>query len=164
MLLPTRKAFSVLGVVLGTLTAACGSRLDSLTEPGLPPTPGATVQGTVNAGAGASSASSFRAAAAVIRVTVVGTSLAATTDASGRFLLAGIPSGRATLRFEGPGIDARLELSGLAEGQVMTIAVQVGECEIEVALLGSYGNERHNEAVEDLVAQFRVQQRQLKLN
>ena len=124
MLLPTRKAFSLLGVVLGTLTAACGSRLDSLTEPGLPPT-GATVQGTVNAGPGASSASSFRAAAAVIRVTVVGTSLAATTDASGRFLLAGIPSGRATLRFEGPGIDARLELSGLAEGQVMTIAVQV---------------------------------------
>lgn len=50
------------------------------------------------------------------------------------------------------------------EAESDCIAVQVGECEIEVALLGSYGNERHNDAVEQLVAQFRRQQRQLKLN
>jgi uncharacterized protein DUF5666 len=123
---PTRKAFSVVAVLLGTWTAACGSRSDSLTGPDLPSTSGATVQGTVNARAGASSSSidSF-SAAEVYQVTVVGTSLATMTDASGRFLLAGVPSGRAALRFEGPGIDARLELSGLAEGQVLTIAVQV---------------------------------------
>jgi hypothetical protein len=47
------------------------------------------------------------------------------------------------------------------EAESDCIAVQVGECEIEVALLGSYGNERHNDAVEDLVAQFCRQQRQL---
>jgi hypothetical protein len=123
---PTRKAFSVLVVVLGTWTAACGSRSSSLTEPGLPSTPGATVQGTVNAGASASSLSTpSHSTAAAIRVTVVGTSLATATDASGRFLLAGIPSGRADLRFEGPGVDARLELSGLVDGQVLTITVQV---------------------------------------
>ena len=125
MLSASRKVFSVLAVVLGTWTAACGSRSDSLTEPGLPPTPGATVQGTVNASVGVSSFSDSSSPAAVTRVTVVGTSLATATDASGRFVLAGVPSGRALLRFEGPGIDARLELSGLVDGQVLTIAVQV---------------------------------------
>jgi len=38
------------------------------------------------------------------------------------------------------------------------VAVQVGETEIEVALLGSYGVERHNDVVEDLVAEFRRKQ------
>ena len=120
------KTLSLLAVVLGAWTAACGSRSDSVTDPGLPSTPGATVQGTVNAGAGASSSSvSSSSSSAGIRVTVVGTSLATVTDASGRFLLAGISSGQTALRFEGPGIDARLQLSGLVEGQVLTITVQV---------------------------------------
>lgn len=121
----TRKGLSVLGVALGIWTAACGSPSDSPTVPALPSTAGATVQGTVNAGVGATSLSTpSRSSAAVIRVTVVGTSLATATDAAGRFLLAGIPSGRVSLRFEGPGIDARIELSGLVDGQVLTIAVQ----------------------------------------
>ena len=121
----TRKGLSVLGVALGIWTAACGSPSDSPTAPALPSTAGATVQGTVNAGVGATSLSTpSHSSAAVIRVTVVGTSLATATDAGGRFLLAGIPSGRVSLRFEGPGIDARIELSGLVDGQVLTIAVQ----------------------------------------
>jgi len=40
------------------------------------------------------------------------------------------------------------------------VAVQVGATEIEVALLGSYSNDRHNDVVEDLVAEFRRRQRQ----
>ena len=38
------------------------------------------------------------------------------------------------------------------------VAVQVGATEIEVALLGSYSNDRHNDVVEDLVAEFRRKQ------
>ena len=40
------------------------------------------------------------------------------------------------------------------------VAVQVSVTEIEVALLGSYSNDRHNDVVEDLVAEFRRRQRQ----
>ncbi len=35
------------------------------------------------------------------------------------------------------------------------VAVQVGEAEIEVSLLGSFRDDRHADAVEALVAQFR---------
>jgi hypothetical protein len=41
------------------------------------------------------------------------------------------------------------------EEQADCIAVQVGETEIEVSLLGSYGTEAHDAAVEELVAEFR---------
>ena len=35
------------------------------------------------------------------------------------------------------------------------VAIQVGEAEIEVSLLGSYGSIAHNETVDRLVAEFR---------
>jgi hypothetical protein len=35
------------------------------------------------------------------------------------------------------------------------IAIRVGETEIEVSLLGSYGSTAHNEAVDRLMAEFR---------
>ena len=41
------------------------------------------------------------------------------------------------------------------EEQADCIAVQVGETEIEVSLLGSYRTEAHDAAVERLVAEFR---------
>jgi hypothetical protein len=47
------------------------------------------------------------------------------TDPAGRFSLGGVPAGMATLQFQGPGIKAQLQLSGLAAGQTMTIHVQV---------------------------------------
>ncbi len=60
-----------------------------------------------------------------IKVSIVGTNLSTTTDASGVFILSGVPSGKVVVRFEGPGIDARLEISGLVDGQTVTITVQV---------------------------------------
>lgn len=87
---------------------------------------GATIQGTVQSGAAASSSelAAFSVGAG-IRVTVVGTGLSTTADSSGHFVLQGTPTGTVTLRFEGPGIDARIELGGLVEGQTLTITVQV---------------------------------------
>jgi hypothetical protein len=41
------------------------------------------------------------------------------------------------------------------EEQADCIAVQVGETELEVSLLGSYRSEAHDAAVERLVAEFR---------
>jgi hypothetical protein len=115
----------LLALLASVVTAACGS--DSSTGPSnaVP----ATLQGTVNGG-GASAAVFTTAAAgapakASIKVTVVGTGLSTTTDASGRFVLTGITSGSVVLRFEGPGIDATLEITGLVAGQTLTIKVKV---------------------------------------
>jgi hypothetical protein len=57
----------------------------------------------------------------------VGTSITATTDASGRFTLSGIPTGNGNvaLRFQGQGIDATLQISGLTPGQTLQISVQL---------------------------------------
>ena len=78
---------------------------------------------------GGVAASSVHAASAgapgALRVTVEGTSLVAETDSDGQFVLTGVGSGPITLRFEGAGVDARLTLSGLVGGQILTIRVHV---------------------------------------
>jgi hypothetical protein len=114
-------------LLTGLLAAACGS--DS--TPSSPSsTSSATIQGTVN-GSGTSSnglaatAVSSAAAQAGIRVTVMGTGLSTTTDASGRFTLTGITTDSIVLHFEGSGIDATLEIGGLVPGQTLTIKVKV---------------------------------------
>ncbi len=84
---------------------------------------GATIRGTVlgAAAAGDVSASSL----GTIRVTVVGTSLQAMTDGSGSFTLNGVPPGTVELRFQGSGVDARLTIDGLSDGQTLTLTVRV---------------------------------------
>src|SRR5512143_1876159 len=106
-------------------TAACGSKSGSLAGPS-PVDTTATISGTVETGAGASSTShGSPASAAGFHVSVMNTGLATTTDQNGRFVISGSPAGAVTLRSEGPGVDARLEISGLTPGQVLTIGVQV---------------------------------------
>jgi hypothetical protein len=121
---------SLLTTVFAVLaTAACGSKASSPVGPSAvgPSTPTATIRGTVQQGVSASSVTrSGSGSMSGIRVSVVGTTLAALTDDRGRFDIDGVPpSGVVTLRFEAPGLDARLDLSGLTPGQVLTISVQV---------------------------------------
>jgi uncharacterized protein DUF5666 len=116
----------------GAAAAGCGSSSPSTSSMTAPPAPvarGATIEGTVNPSTGVASAGGVRASSLTggIRVTVTGTSLVATTDGSGKFVLAGVPSGRAELHFEAPGVDARLEIDGLVEGQTLTITVHLSE-------------------------------------
>ena len=118
---------SVVALLAGALCAACGS--DSMTSSSSGNAP-ATIQGTVNGSAtGATgltaSAVSSAAVKAGIKVTVMGSGLSATTDASGRFTLGGITTDPVVLHFEGPGIDATLEISGLVPGQTLTIKIKV---------------------------------------
>lgn len=123
-----RSSLLFVGAGLLMVTAACGGS-SSVTGPDGPvsdPTAatGATIVGTVQAGAaargevGASSVSGFR-------VSVTGTSLETITDGTGRFTLSGLPSGSVELRFEGSGVDARLEIEGLQDGQTLDITVRV---------------------------------------
>jgi len=59
-----------------------------------------------------------------IRVSITGTTLTTTTDGAGKFVITGVPSGTVELHLEGPGLDARLAISGLAAGQTLTITVR----------------------------------------
>jgi hypothetical protein len=55
--------------------------------------------------------------------------------------------------------DPRLvgELLDYFEEQADCVAIQVGEAEIEVALLGSFRSETHAEAVDRIVSDFRLE-------
>jgi hypothetical protein len=102
--------------LLASLAAGCGGS-SSVTglDPAVPASASghAVVQGTV------------QGARSGVQVGVVGTPLVAAIDEEGQFALAGVPAGTATLRFEGGGIDARLSVSGLQDGQVTSITVQL---------------------------------------
>lgn len=142
-----------MAVALCAGLVACGSGSDSVTgasgttsagSTGVASTGGATVRGVVETGgAGASSAGEVRAlsAGSGIRVSVVGTSLATTTDDRGQFELRGVPSGRVSLRFEASGIDARLEIEHLAEGQSLNVNVHVSSSGAFVAETEDHANE-----------------------
>jgi hypothetical protein len=54
--------------------------------------------------------------------------------------------------------DAKLvrELLEYFDQQADCVAIQVGETDIEVSLLGSYGRAAHADAVDRLVAEFRL--------
>jgi hypothetical protein len=108
---------------LAAWAGACGSGSDSATNPS--GSGAAVIQGTVNGGSSAApgTVGSLSDAGARVRISVVGTSLSTMADSTGTFVLAGVPLGTVTLRFEGPGIDARLQIAGLLAGQVLTIAV-----------------------------------------
>ncbi len=107
---------SVAGLALALLAAGCGGSAG--VTAGEEPTafsPGnATVQGTVTG-----------TATDGLRVSVVGTPLAADVDEEGQFALAGVPAGTVTLHFEGPGANARLAVNGVLDYQVTTIDVTV---------------------------------------
>ena len=132
----TKSFFSLLGICLaGAWTAACGSGLDSISSPSQSPASlGAAIQGTVNAGSGGGgSAQGFGFSSPAVRVSVVGSNHSTTTDSRGRFNLSGIQAGNVTLRFQAAGVDARLSLGGLVDGQVLTINVQVSGSSAQLA-------------------------------
>jgi hypothetical protein len=119
-----RLLFLALGV--GIFSAACSSSSSPTSASAAVPQAGATIQGTVvGSVAGSGTGLHSLSTQGGIRVSVSGTSLAAMTDSSGKFVLAGVPSGQVELRFQGQGVDARLDVSGLATGQTLTITVNI---------------------------------------
>lgn len=137
----TRSAcLPLLSVLLVLGSAACGSSSKSsslLTPSALETT--ATISGSVEGGATSSSVSSqSHHSSAGLRVSILGTGVSTTTDGSGRFTLSGVPAGQVvTLRFEGPGIDARVEIGGLTPGQVLHVTIQVSGSSAHVVGVGS---------------------------
>jgi len=129
MTIRSRVLMCLISVGVAGALAACGGS-SSVTGPDVAaPVSTATIAGTV-VSAGAATAPtgdvSARSSSGGIRVSVLGTSLETTTDDDGRFTLGGVaPGEKVELHFEGPGIDARLEIEGLAAGQMLTITVNV---------------------------------------
>ena len=125
-LVPQRMGVPSAVVVAALAAAACGG--GSPSSPDVADARGAIIRGSVQgsstsgSGGGGLSASS---ASPTLKVSVVGTNLSTATDGSGEFVLTGVPTGHVELRFEGPGLDARLEIGGLSDGQEIQITVRV---------------------------------------
>jgi len=89
------------------LLAGCGSGTAA------PQLTGATIQGKLLNGSQA------------LRVEVPGTSISATSSASGSFLLAQVPEGATALRFKGPGSDATLAIERVIRDEYRHLRVTV---------------------------------------
>ena len=92
----------------------------------LPTSAGATINGLVN-GVASSTGKSMPAAAttSALTVTVEGTGLSVTVDASGHFQLAGVPSGDVRLRFSGGGIDAAILVANVGQDEQIQLHVSI---------------------------------------
>lgn len=95
------------------LTAGCGGSSAVTAPTDALATGAAVLQGTV---VGPSSG---------LQVGVVGTALVAAVDDDGQFALDRVPAGTVTLKLEGAGVDARVSVPGLQDGQVTSIKVQL---------------------------------------
>ncbi len=122
---------SVAGLALVLAAAGCGSS-SSVTGPEEAPvvaTGAAVLQGTVSGGGiAASSLDGFSASCCSgsgWTVRVEGTTLSTTVDEEGEFILSGLPAGTVTLIFEGPGGTAQLIVTGLLNGQVLSLQVHL---------------------------------------
>ena len=111
------------------------------------PSPTAPTGATAASVAAPSSAGAVVAGAVVngppnVKVAVVGTTLATTADASGRFTLPGVPAGNVTLQVSSTGVSAMAAVGAVAEGEQVevTITLNGGSATVEVG----HGNDAAN--------------------
>jgi uncharacterized repeat protein (TIGR01451 family) len=111
-------------ISLCATVAACGG---SPTGPGSAGGPaGATIAGTAAIASSNKSVNTLSGApAAGLTVTIAGSNLTATTNASGYFQFTGVPAGNVRLQFRQSGIDASAEVPNVSGQQLVTIEVQV---------------------------------------
>ena len=112
--------------------AACGG--GSPTEPGKSGSSGgATIAGTA---AIASINKSINALSGVpaagLTVTIAGTSLSATTNASGYFEISDVPSGNVRLQFRQSGVDASADVANVSGQQLVQLAPENLDNQVKV--------------------------------
>jgi Domain of unknown function (DUF5666) len=107
------RSLSVLVLVL--LAAACGSSSDPT---GMPASNGAANGGVIQGSVMGSGSQNMR-------VAVPSSSAATTTDATGGFVLAGVPKGAAVLQFSGGGRNATLATVAMVSGEFRHLTVSI---------------------------------------
>lgn len=120
----------VTAFLISLTVAACGgsSSPTSPSAPGSPATPTAStalITGTVLGGTSSLVSAGSGHAISGLTVTVVGTSLAAAPDATGRFSIGGVPPGDVQLRFTGGGVDSTIPVTQVQASQSITLTVVV---------------------------------------
>lgn len=138
--------------------AACGGSGAAPTAPGTPAAPsaggvvgGASITGTVHSGGGSglTSASTGHAVAGLI-VTVAGTSMSSSLDATGRFTLMGVPPGDVQLQFSGP-VTATIPVSQVRPAETITLVLSVSTTvTVESQVRSAAGEEQLEGRVESL--------------
>jgi hypothetical protein len=123
----TALAVAACGKSSAAGSPAAPSALGAPSQPGS--ASGATISGTVMTGA---STTSMRTMGGSIVVSIVGTSISAMIDGSGRFTLQNVPSGDVALAFTGNGVDARITITGVDMNDQIRIVVRVNGNVIDV--------------------------------
>ena len=135
------QSVSIAAMLAAAITAACGGDTKSPAAPSatnsvsnLPPTSGAIVNGATISGTvlGSIGAASVRPASTAMTVSVSGTSMSSPLDASGAFVLRGVPTGHVQLQFSGNGAAAHLDLDDVAEHEDIHLTVNVSGATAEV--------------------------------
>jgi hypothetical protein len=123
-------------VLCGLIAVSCGHGTGpTAPSSGLPGTGsspisnGASITGTVVTSV---RASAFTAEATGLTVTVTGSTISATVNGSGVFTLQGVPSGNVELRFNGPGVDARLMIANVGDRDDIRITIRVNGNQAEI--------------------------------
>ena len=122
-------------IAIGCSAGACSSSSPSAPTPlsGSTTTPssvsGATINGSITGSALSAlslSGGGFASLAGPsLMVTVVGTTITASVNPNGTFVLTDVPPGDIQLRFTGPGTDALLTVTGVTGGDELRITVKV---------------------------------------
>lgn len=103
--------------------ASPGAPTTSVTTPTQSAT-SATITGTVNGSGSSSVASVTEGTTSGLTISVTG-GVSSPIDASGRFMLVGVPAGTVELHVTGPGVDVRIPIGAVAAGDVLEIHVTV---------------------------------------
>ena len=125
----------IISVTSCVLAAACGGNgpadPGTITPPGITPAGGstsssATIAGTAAIGTAKKNLHAMDGVpASGLTVTIAGTSLSTTTNATGYFQLNSVPSGTVRLQFRQSGIDASADVANVTGQQLVTLEVQV---------------------------------------
>jgi len=122
----TNLIFALFGALV---LAGCGGKGSPMgpSDPTVPTTLVGNVHGVVVEGTSATTATTQAVGDAFVnlKVSVEGHGLSAMTDSVGGFVLANVPAGAVTLRFEAAGVNARLGGLTVANGQTLSIRVGV---------------------------------------
>jgi hypothetical protein len=153
-----RIGLTVLALLaLGALSACSSSTPASPT----PLVSGATINGSLvspggsggtTSGSTLSDASPGVVIPSGLTVRIPGTTVTATIDPSGQFILRDVPSGTIVLQFSGPGVSATITLASVQNGQTVTITVSLtaSSASIESDRRSSGGGEELEGRVESL--------------